>query len=264
LKKKTVCETLKIKMSICAYPQVRIYEDFDKMSAKEVYYNEAGNKITVKLLHFPDVKPEDINKMKFEDDDNNVNAEQNNSNALLIPNCCDLETPLTTEAEEEEDDEEIEADNEKEADDADSNQNCNLTLNANKKFIRRKSSSNIVHSRKCSMAFAQAHGIQTPSPPATPIISLPPFSASESSILALRKQNLNSQNKRALSPASQTNSLCPGYAQYSKSLLEVPLPRDYGYASSDDLSSEWDSDVSTTAGKNLVHQKKVSFVQCFA
>lgn len=37
--------------------------------------------------------------------------------------------------------------------------------------------------------------------------------------------------------------MCPGYEQYQMSLLEVPLPRDYGDASSDDLSSEWDSDV---------------------
>jgi hypothetical protein len=37
--------------------------------------------------------------------------------------------------------------------------------------------------------------------------------------------------------------LSPGYEQYQKSLLEVPWPADYGEASSDDLSSEWDSDV---------------------
>lgn len=38
--------------------------------------------------------------------------------------------------------------------------------------------------------------------------------------------------------------LAPGYEQYSKSLLEVPYtPAEYGEASSDDLSSEWDSDV---------------------
>lgn len=37
--------------------------------------------------------------------------------------------------------------------------------------------------------------------------------------------------------------LSPGYAQYQMDLLEVPMPRDYGDASSDDLSSEWDSDV---------------------
>lgn len=38
-------------------------------------------------------------------------------------------------------------------------------------------------------------------------------------------------------------NMCPGYAQYQMSLLEVPMPFDYGDASSDDLSSEWDSDV---------------------
>jgi 1D-myo-inositol-triphosphate 3-kinase len=37
--------------------------------------------------------------------------------------------------------------------------------------------------------------------------------------------------------------LASGYEQYQKSLLEVPWPADYGEASSDDLSSEWDSDV---------------------
>lgn len=46
------------------------------------------------------------------------------------------------------------------------------------------------------------------------------------------------------SPGSRRNSVSSGYEQYSKSLLEVPLNADYGDASSDDLSSEWDSDVS--------------------
>lgn len=34
-----------------------------------------------------------------------------------------------------------------------------------------------------------------------------------------------------------------GYEQYQKDLLSVPLIAEYGDASSDDLSSEWDSDV---------------------
>lgn len=34
-----------------------------------------------------------------------------------------------------------------------------------------------------------------------------------------------------------------GYESYQKSLLEVPYIAEYGDASSDDLSSEWDSDV---------------------
>jgi len=45
------------------------------------------------------------------------------------------------------------------------------------------------------------------------------------------------------SSAHHSQLLSPGYEQYQKSLLEVPWPADYGEASSDDLSSEWDSDV---------------------
>lgn len=45
------------------------------------------------------------------------------------------------------------------------------------------------------------------------------------------------------SPPHQSQLLSSGYEQYQKSLLEVPWPADYGEASSDDLSSEWDSDV---------------------
>lgn len=48
---------------------------------------------------------------------------------------------------------------------------------------------------------------------------------------------------RNTSPTLHGFSLSPGYDQYQKSLLEVPMPKDYGDASSDDLSSEWDSDV---------------------
>lgn len=42
--------------------------------------------------------------------------------------------------------------------------------------------------------------------------------------------------------SNTTNYAC-GYDQYQMSLLEVPWTADYGDASSDDLSSEWDSDV---------------------
>ena len=45
------------------------------------------------------------------------------------------------------------------------------------------------------------------------------------------------------SPTRHSQLLSSGYEQYQKSLLEVPWPADYGEASSDDLSSEWDSDV---------------------
>lgn len=65
----------------------------------------------------------------------------------------------------------------------------------------------------------------------------------------------NSRTRRSPSPiattttttsttAAASTTVAPGYEQYQKSLLEVPWPHaEYGEASSDDLSSEWDSDV---------------------
>lgn len=46
-----------------------------------------------------------------------------------------------------------------------------------------------------------------------------------------------------LPPGYGPHSLSPGYDQMKISLLEVPWNEDYTEASSDDLSSEWDSDV---------------------
>lgn len=58
--------------------------------------------------------------------------------------------------------------------------------------------------------------------------------------------NGSSVKQLVLSSTSASGILlaAPGYEQYQKSLLEVPLHHaEYGEASSDDLSSEWDSDV---------------------
>lgn len=46
-----------------------------------------------------------------------------------------------------------------------------------------------------------------------------------------------------LPPGYGPQTLTPGYDQMQSSLLEVPWSEDYTEASSDDLSSEWDSDV---------------------
>jgi hypothetical protein len=46
-----------------------------------------------------------------------------------------------------------------------------------------------------------------------------------------------------LPPGYGLQTLSPGYDQIKSSLLEVPWSEDYTEASSDDLSSEWDSDV---------------------
>lgn len=48
-----------------------------------------------------------------------------------------------------------------------------------------------------------------------------------------------------------------GYEMYQKSLLEVPVIMDYGDASSDDLSSEWDSDVPDVPP---VHKVNISMI----
>lgn len=56
--------------------------------------------------------------------------------------------------------------------------------------------------------------------------------------------NSSSLRKHVLVRRSPSPSMSPGYEQYQMQLLEVPWPRgDYGDASSDDLSSEWDSDA---------------------
>lgn len=63
--------------------------------------------------------------------------------------------------------------------------------------------------------------------------SASPFRRSTSPIY----RNNNNGSRRG------SNSIPTGYEIYQKSLLEVPMLLDYGDASSDDLSSEWDSDV---------------------
>ncbi|XP_068158791.1 inositol-trisphosphate 3-kinase A isoform X1 [Drosophila tropicalis] len=244
-------------------PQVRIYEDFDRMSAKEVYYNEAGKKVTVKLLHFPDVPPEDIAKLHFDDDDdddddgddddiNDDGLDSDAGNAMKNKG-----TKPTTASNEDSEDAGSEAEV---ASGASSSTNV-------KKIFRRKLSGNNMQPRKCSLAFAQAHGIRQR---AEKKLSMPTISITANSgdhvghtAVGHRKlsQPLGSPQspiflRRSHSPLGQ--SLCPGYIQYSKSLLEVPMPRDYGYASSDDLSSEWDSDVSTSAANSTTNSSSAS------
>lgn len=137
---------------------------------------------------------------------------------------------------------------------------------------RKRSTSNLIH--KCSKAFAETHppppsshihsnannktsaehqvdsSVQTEAvnPPKltfTPKRCLHPANASG----GLRRQLLSRRSPSPNPAANQSNGqgsaavLSPGYVQYQRSLLEVPMPRDYGDASSDDLSSEWDSDV---------------------
>ncbi|KAG6463111.1 hypothetical protein O3G_MSEX013674 [Manduca sexta] len=67
-----------------------------------------------------------------------------------------------------------------------------------------------------------------------------------------------------LPPGYGPQSLSPGYDQMKISLLDVPWTEDYTEASSDDLSSEWDSDVPEppppTQKVNLLLQTYTSLV----
>lgn len=55
-----------------------------------------------------------------------------------------------------------------------------------------------------------------------------------------------------------------GYDQYLKQyLLQVPMPSDYGEPSSDDLSSEWDSDVPDNKNSEANKESKVRQMTLF-
>lgn len=135
---------------------------------------------------------------------------------------------------------------------------------------RKRSTSNLFH--KCSKAFAETHPpapsshmqpsashktnadhqvavqsevIQLPKLTFTPKRSLHPANVSGGLRRQLLSRRSPSPNPSAINSQGQSSAatMSPGYVQYQRSLLEVPMPRDYGDASSDDLSSEWDSDV---------------------
>lgn len=56
---------------------------------------------------------------------------------------------------------------------------------------------------------------------------------------------------------TRNGKILGGYEQYNLSLLHVPMPKDYGEPSSDDLSSEWDSDVPTDKTNGAAKESKV-------
>lgn len=56
--------------------------------------------------------------------------------------------------------------------------------------------------------------------------------------------SLTLKHKSHRMTCTRNGRISDGYDQYLKQyLLQVPMPKDYGEPSSDDLSSEWDSDV---------------------
>lgn len=209
-------------MSICALalPPIRIYEDFDKMSAEELSYCESNkdtNKneiVVIKKVH--PVSEKEYCSSSCEEDS---------------PKCSRGCSSTTT------------------VKDDDKPKRTRKLSDG-----RKKSSSNLLY--KCSKSFADTHQHSNNQKKAAEDVRPNSKSASTSSSRrhldphrsqsgGLRKHVLNRRSPSPLNSKEMKGIMdfSHGYEQYQKSFLEVPLPRDYGYASSDDLSSEWDSDV---------------------
>lgn len=178
-------------MSICTIqlPIVRIFKDFDRMSAQEQQIAEAMQTTSSDAI---------------DDDDDR----------------CIINFIDTTSSEEK--------------DGGISSNEEDITKTAKPMRQRKRSTSNSPY--KMSKAFSESHAMcrdcNTNSYPCKRLNMMATMAGSTSSE-HLRKRMTSS-------------GLSTGYAQYQMALLEVPLPRDYGDASSDDLSSEWDSDVQET------------------
>lgn len=72
-------------------------------------------------------------------------------------------------------------------------------------------------------------------------------SSTPSSSPSINSHSLPLKQKSHRLGGVRNGKISDGYDQYLKQyLLQVPMPKDYGEPSSDDLSSEWDSDVPDT------------------
>ena len=85
-------------------------------------------------------------------------------------------------------------------------------------------------------------------------LSSPDSSTASSSPIINNTHSVPLKQKHHRLSGTRNGKISDGYDQYLKQyLLQVPMPKDYGEPSSDDLSSEWDSDVpdhkSTDANK---------------
>ncbi|XP_062711664.1 inositol-trisphosphate 3-kinase A [Aedes albopictus] len=215
-------------MPICTLPTVRIYEDFDKISAKEVYFTEAGDKITVKLLHFPNLSPEEQEHLQ-----NMSDSDMSGGGGPGLP----LEE--RQKARKKSTGRKLSAEQRRSSGNLRRNSKEDISGDVHSVAASRVHPYNHYghHHHHYSHHHSHSHHYQV----RTPLVQHP--SGDSSSGSSTPATPLRYRLHRSPSPRLGSSSLCPGYEQYQMSLLEVPLPRDYGDASSDDLSSEWDSDV---------------------
>lgn len=189
-------------MSICTIqlPIVRIFKDFDRMSAQEQQIatmhstgdNSNNNQNTTNTIDDGTDERCVINFIDttLKEQDGTVSSNEEDSNATSISS--HIIKPLRQ---------------------------------------RKRSTSN--SSYKMSKAFSESHSLCRD-------CDSNPYLAKRSNMMGTSSSDNNLRKRDA------SSGLSTGYAQYQMDLLEVPMPRDYGDASSDDLSSEWDSDVQET------------------
>lgn len=228
-------------------PIVRIYEDFDKMSAKEVYYNDNGEKVVVKLLH-------NDNSVTPSAACNNIDdAHQTIEPIVVVTTIPNQKLPKSPH---------IASATRCPAVSPDATKSKRSYHRKTSDVRKRSSASNLF---KCGGGGKtephQSCSSEDISPQPKPLETidlraLPTSSSVRRSHMSVATANLRRQILTRQSPVDRTAAInaasallidddgfSSGYTQYQMSLLAVPMPRDYGDASSDDLSSEWDSDV---------------------
>ncbi|KAL7018292.1 hypothetical protein ACKWTF_010711 [Chironomus riparius] len=192
-------------------PTLTIIEDFDKLIAKEVIFDETGEKHIVKLLHFPNITPSEQKRLLMsgsssassddEQDPSQDGVQKTQRKKSSTKRSLDLQRKISL-SKVREDKKESRLQN------AVENHNNNNNNN-NSAGITDSSSATSINIEKSAPI---------------PI-------------------------KHGKSRQAKNGKISGGYEQFSMSLLTVPMPKDYGEPSSDDLSSEWDSDTVNEVNK---------------
>lgn len=187
-------------------PTFKIYEDFDKIIAKEVYFTESGEKRIARLLHFPNITPSEQNRLLMSDSGSGQSDDEVEQVSGIVAG---TEQPYPHKS--------------------------HRKKSSSKRSLdmQRKISLNKLSDIKKEINYHQ-HPNQS-MPTKTSDSSTPSSSPSINCSVPLKHNKTRS--------SVRNGKMSSGYEQYQMSLLTVPMSRDYCDPSSDDLSSEWDSDV---------------------
>lgn len=206
-------------------PTLKIYEDFDKIIAKEVYFTDSGEKIIVSFLNFSNICPEEQHRLLMSDDSG---EEQYQSDEQQLPSEVGTSPGKPRKK----------------------------SSSSKRTLDQRKASLNKLHFQHQTNQSSDT----TPEPsPADPTSAGHKPTCSHTKT---HSYNHNNHHHRSHGHHKSSKSNQSGYEKYQMSLLEVPMPRDYCDPSSDDLSTDWDSDAaavdSNKTDNNAAKEVKVS------